>query len=569
MAKISFRQPEQGSQNGQPINKSSSSADALQARPKKRKYDGNKDSETTQPEKKRQRNISEAVLLEEIKALGGDESDLKLIEDVSSDSEEDIEGVSGKPQDESLLKEIAKFAEGLGFENLAQDSDFSSSKEEDQEADAANQDQEEDGKEHEREGDGVDDDDDDSNHSDPSEESGQETSQEPKPKPELVKKGNRSRVVQPRPDWFNEPAVSNPNLPNAVNMDVKSYSAAINSLKSHARSVWERDAAEYTSSRAASSSHRFLSTIMASGTVSDKVSALTLAIQDSPFHNAKALESLVSMSAKRSRSQALVALGSLVDLFGLGLLLPPDRRLRYFCNQPGLLNSLQQSRVKSWEPGNPLPGKLTNTHLVCWMFEDFLKDAYFKIMQTLETWLNDEVDHSRVKALDFVYVLLKEKPEQEANLLRLLVNKLGDLHKNIASRASYLILKLLESHPAMQAVVIKAIEQDIMLRPNQSMRPVYYAIITLNQTVLNDKEPHIADALQRVYFSTLIAVLKGHLLPEKSKAPPPRPRKKDKGGQKMGKDDDQTIVESCDKLVSALLTGVNRAIPFCKIESST
>ncbi len=55
-----------------------------------------------------------------------------------------------------------------------------------------------------------------------------------------------------------------------------------------------------------------------------------------------------------------------------------------------------------------------------------LKDAHFRIIQLLEVWCGDEIEYSRSKALDFVYGLLKDKPEQEANLLRLLVNKLGD-----------------------------------------------------------------------------------------------------------------------------------------------
>src|SRR5215471_10523593 len=83
-----------------------------------------------------------------------------------------------------------------------------------------------------------------------------------------------------------------------------------------------------------SSSHKFYSTIVSSGTLSDKISALTLAVQESPLHNTKALETLVGLARKRSRAQAVEVLRSLKDLFAQGTLLPGDHKLKSFANQP-------------------------------------------------------------------------------------------------------------------------------------------------------------------------------------------------------------------------------------------
>jgi ribosome biogenesis protein MAK21 len=182
--------------------------------------------------------------------------------------------------------------------------------------------------------------------------------------------------------------------------------------------------------------------MVSSGTLSDKVSALTLAIQPSPVHNIKAFDALMNLAAKKSRAQAIGAIGALVDMLGQGAVLPSDRRLRIFANQPGLVGTLQKTATRSWRPGQPLPGKITDMHLISWAYEDWLKDTYFKMLQLLESWSSDEIEYSRSRALDFVYGLLKDKPEQEANLLRLLVNKLGDRDRKIASRASYLLLQL-------------------------------------------------------------------------------------------------------------------------------
>ena len=247
---------------------------------------------------------------------------------------------------------------------------------------------------------------------------------------------------------------------------------------------------------------------MSTGTLTDKVSALTLAIQESPVHNIRAFDALMNLASKKSRAQAIGAIGALVDLLGPGTLLPANRRLRTFQSQPGLLGALQKHSVKTWSSSQRLPGKMTKEHLVSWAFEDWLKATYFKIIQLLEVWCSDEIEYSRVRAVDFVYALLKEKPEQETNLLTLLVNKLGDRDKKIASRVSYLMLQLQNSHPGMKPVIVRAVEQEILLHPSQDARSKYYAINTLNQTILSSKEPAVAESLVRIYFDLFVTLLK-------------------------------------------------------------
>lgn len=314
---------------------------------------------------------------------------------------------------------------------------------------------------------------------------------------------------------------------------------------------------------------------MTSGTLTDKVSALTLAVQESPVHNIRAFESLFALASKKSRGQALGAISALVDLLGPGTLLPSDRRLRTFQNQPGLLGVLQKTGTKSWAYGQPLPGKLTQEHLISFVYEDWLKAAYFKIIQLLEGLCADEIEHSRMRAVDFIYSLLKEKPEQEANLLTLLVNKLGDRERKIASRASYLLLQIQNSHPGMRPIIIRTVEQEILLHPSQDLRSKYYAINTLNQTILSSKEPGVAEALIKIYFDLFIVLLKSGSLGitmerdseatkvDDGSAPKDgrHPRNKtEKARQSSAPSVPET--EAADKLVSALLTGVNRAAPF-------
>ncbi|KAI1807335.1 CBF-domain-containing protein [Daldinia bambusicola] len=526
-------------------------ADLIQSPPNKRKTISkpndnkpNRNSKKTQKPTNSSEKPNSSTLLDEIRALGGDEEDLKLIDGVNSEDEEPENTKGKKSADKGLRAELAKFAAGLGFDDVRPESDA-------EEADGVDEEENEDDEASEGES-----------------ENEAEVEENPPQDPK------RKTIFELRPDWH---AVSLKPLPSPSSDDVAAYAPAIAELKAYAKSVLEEDSTEYNKTLSKSSSHKFMSTIMSSGTMSDKVSALTLAIQESPIHNVKALENLIGLSAKRSRGQALSALAALVDLFGPGMILPSDRRLRLFSSQLGLVGTLQKHNVKTWSAGQKLPGKITKEHLISWIFEDWLKEAYFKMIQNLEVWCDDEVEYARTKAVDLTFALLRDKPEQESNLLRLLVNKLGDRERKIASRASYLLLQLLNTHPGMKQVVIRSIEQDILFRPGQQMRAKYYAINTLNQTILSTKEPQIADSLLNIYFGLFVTLLKNGELsqhdgnPEASKGDKRKQKKNPKQAKKT-EDKSKAVSgdrEAAEKLVSAILTGVNRAVPFSQAEQST
>jgi len=70
----------------------------------------------------------------------------------------------------------------------------------------------------------------------------------------------------------------------------------------------------------------------------------------------------------------------------------------------------------------------------------------------------DNLDWVKDKALKAAYELLAAKPEHEAQLLTILVNKLGDPNRKVASKAGYLLSCLLTQHPLMGPVVVREIE---------------------------------------------------------------------------------------------------------------
>ena len=311
-----------------------------------------------------------------------------------------------------------------------------------------------------------------------------------------------------------------------------------------------------------------MSTIMQTGTWSDKVSALTLVVQESPLHTSTYFENLLSLARKRSRDNALAALAALKDLLALGHLLPKERKLGYFRQQRGLVAAL--SGVKDWTTADKLPPGLTREHLIYWAYENWLKKSFFEILKLLQSWLNDAVENARTRSLDFVFELLKEKPEQEENLLRLLVNKLGDSNRKIASKASHRLLQLLTFHSAMKSVVAGAIEEEILFKPGQKNHARYYAAITLNQIPLSTGDPNTANKLLDVYFTVFTALLNksknqtenSTKAPQKSPKEQVQKRKRTSEAPPSSNEVDNPDKQLEDKLVAQILTGIHRAFPY-------
>lgn len=517
------------------------------------------------------------ALRQEILALGGTEEDYDLLAGVDSESEVEDEkdaskGSKSKSEEDALRKELSGILAAAGQvvpDDIADnEEDEAGLEDEDEEAEDEDEDEEAEANEYD-------------NDSEEEEELAEheESSDEddsPAPAAKESKKTEKAKeytaplpkeysklTVLPRSDWFMTelPSISAKQA-NGVPRHL------VDRVYNYAVSLLEKENTMYAEAQkaSASSSHKFYTTIMSTGTLSDKISALTLAIQESPLHNTKSLETLIALGKKRSRAQAVEVLRSLKDMFAQGTLLPSDRRLKSFANQPSLMAAFQGAGSK-WSEGDALPNGLQNRHLIVWAFEHFLKEQYFEILKILEVWCNDEIEFSRSRAVSYVFELLKERPEQETNLLRLLVNKLGDTAKKIASRASYLLLQLEQAHPLMKPTIIKAIE-EVLFRPGQSQHAKYYAIITLNQTVLSLREEQVAAQLLDIYFGLFVAFLKPV---KKNKHHAWKKHGKDGKVNRKGKDDEAKGLaqheEMQEKLTSGVLTGVNRAYPFTSSDS--
>ncbi|KAF8191466.1 CBF/Mak21 family-domain-containing protein [Mycena galopus ATCC 62051] len=413
-------------------------------------------------------------------------------------------------------------------------------------------------------------------------------------------------IVSPASHWYlSAPPLgaSSASLPAINASQLASFTTRASNL--HATDILTFQTS--SSSNSSASEANFLSKIIQSGTLSDRLSALTLLVQSSPLHNTKALETLKGMAergkGKGGRDESLKALRCVADWWvGGGA---PDRKLKYMRDQP-----LTHPSV-------------TDQHLLLWYFEDWLKKYFFSILQILETLSLDPLPYVRTQALTLIFTLLRDKPEQEQNLLRLLVNKLGDTDKSICSRASHHLLQVLQSHPSMKSVIVREIialvlrppappptaaptaSKHIVFADDAKPKPKpkteekraagnvharYYATITFNQIVLSPGDKDVALQLIDVYFELFKELLgEGNVsddVEDEGETERPAEVKTDKGGRVRVRDGGKgkgkgkgkatevkgaagfTEVEDAhSKLISAILTGVNRALPFAKIEA--
>ncbi|MBN3301753.1 CEBPZ protein, partial [Amia calva] len=196
-----------------------------------------------------------------------------------------------------------------------------------------------------------------------------------------------------------------------------------------------------------------------------------------------------------------------------------NRKLKTFSQHPF-------DRIEELSSGNR---DARDRRLILWYFEHNLRHQVAEFVVALEALAHDTVVTTKSRALTTAHELLCCRPEQEKALLMQVVNKLGDPQYKMAAKASYLLETLLHQHPNMKTVVCSEVER-LMFRPNISPKAQYYSVCFLNQVLLSHDESDLASKLITIYFSFFRACVK----------------KKD--------------IES--KMLSALLSGVNRAYPY-------
>ncbi|PKI43812.1 hypothetical protein CRG98_035823 [Punica granatum] len=305
-------------------------------------------------------------------------------------------------------------------------------------------------------------------------------------------------------------------------------------------------AGDYESSRGQSGDIKMLIATQRSGTAPDKVSAFSVMVGDNPIANLRSLDGLVGMvTSKVGKRHALTGFDVLKELFVSSLL--PDRKLKTLLQRPLKL-------LLDTKDGNSL--------LLFWYWEERLKQRYERFVLSLEEASRDMLPILKDKALKTIYLLLKSKSEQERKLLSALVNKLGDPQNKGASNAEFHLSNLLSEHPNMKAVVIDEVD-TFLFRPRLGLRAKHHAVNFLCQIRLSNKGdgPKVAKRLIDVYFA-LFKVLVSEARNAQETANSGKKELKKASAAEGKKNEAEMHVELDSRILSALLTGVNRAFPF-------
>lgn len=122
----------------------------------------------------------------------------------------------------------------------------------------------------------------------------------------------------------------------------------------------------------------------------------------------------------------------------------------------------------------------------------------------------------------------------------------------------YLLLKLVNEHPMMREVASKEVRQ-LLVRSDVTIKTVYHGVLFLNQLEFVDGENDFVVSLISFYFQLFKKYTSLTLEGKKKK------RVKNRKNREEKKDEgDNNEVRL--KVISALLTGINRAMPYGKGE---
>ena len=309
---------------------------------------------------------------------------------------------------------------------------------------------------------------------------------------------------------------------------------------------------------------------MRNGTLSDRVAAMSMVVQESVVHNFNTLTSLVAMTKKRGSREAHLAIEAVRDLFASHLL-PSNRKLQMFHNHP-----LDHSGV-------------TPVHLVWWKFESDLRDTYSEFINNLQDGAQESLPYFKRACIQAVQELLSKKPEQEKRLLFVLVNKLGDPDRKIGANVVFMLQQIIREHPGMKISIVNEL-RALMFRERVSERAQYYSLVFMTEIpLMRGTDSDLSKTMIKLYirmFTVVIGETKfrdeenyvENLKKKKKKArwgengPSRSTSKKGKGSfrdkrKKKNVSVSKTAVgDSKTKLIRALLQGINRAFPYADCE---
>ena len=364
--------------------------------------------------------------------------------------------------------------------------------------------------------------------------------------------------------WFDN---APPELSSGKHVKAKVSFQVGKKLEDKAQELWDAEVEAYQvrkGARKGSSDSAWLRTVMRNGTLSDRIAAMSMVVQESAIHNFSTLTGLVAMTRKRGSREAHLAIEAVRDLFANQLL--PDRKLRLFHNNP--LGDTENT---------------TSAHLIFWRFEAALAEKYSEYIQSLEDGAQEALPYFKRSCIQAMHELLMKKPEKEKRLLAMLVNKLGDPDRKIGANVVFLLQQLIREHPGMKGVIVDELEA-LIFRGNVSLRAQFYSLVFMTEIPLvRGTNKHLAKRMIKLYirmFKVISDEEREAYLQRKGKGTKDRKKKarysQGRNGKKRKRSKDVknslksggALGNPRTKLVRALLQGINRAFVYAECDGS-
>lgn len=355
-------------------------------------------------------------------------------------------------------------------------------------------------------------------------------------------------LVEPEAVWYKIPLASHKDAQRRFDQMTDAERTAV---RARAASLYEEQARKYRQQKNMTPADRqWLETVLREGTQGDKISAILLQAQECPFYGLEWIGRLLSMASSTSRHESFPAIDALKNLFVL--ILPPK---------------ITGRSLVAWKDRPLTDNKdLTPTpHLVIAYFEDMLRQMYIDYLKVLEIMLHDQIPNSRERALRAVFDLsMAYKSDFSETLLMLLVNKLGDPARKIASRVVYYLQGVVEKHEELTLMTVKAVQSVATRLHPANDKPAFYGMTFFSQLRLNEGSPEVTDVLLATYQHFLGLFIHQLEASARDKRAKHRKKRTIPGAKRRKLGSEAEEEEEVPRVIKVVLLGLTRAIPFVK-----
>ena len=259
----------------------------------------------------------------------------------------------------------------------------------------------------------------------------------------------------------NDSTSNNAATPKNSRETILKYRQLADEIYSHEVSLSRNNATSSSSSMGDEKDEKWVENTMKRGTLKDRIAAMSVVVGMDCIHKLYALDMLLDlagcgvgtsgndMTSIPNSRVGQMASEALSDLFA-NTLLSKDRKLISLEGRP--LHLYEGSNKRTLSP----------RVLLLWRYEEMIKQRYASYLSRyLGRTLAGEDEPSKKNALATASFLLKEVPEGEELLLTMIVNKVGDPARKIASAAGHQLRQILEEHPVMVNVVAREVSSIV------------------------------------------------------------------------------------------------------------